>query len=182
MVAKLPKFIDPIGLADKNAKIEGKLPLADFKRISELLFDNNGDILFQLNFFKERNLAKVDGHISGALKLKCQRCLESISWDINSNIKLGIVNSLDQVHKLPDDVEPLLVDHEEKIDLKDIVEDELLLSMPTIPKHQSDCTAVNLVQQNISVATEKSNLTKKNPFSILADFKNLENYNGSTKK
>ncbi len=85
------------------------------------------------------------------------------------------------MHKLPDDFEPLLVDQEEKIDLKDIVEDELLLCLPTIPKHKSDCTAVNAVQQNIGVATEKSNLTK-NPFSILADFKKLEISNGSTKK
>jgi uncharacterized protein len=101
---------------------------------------------------------------------------------VDDNIKLGIVTTIEQADKLPEDFEPLLLE-EESILLKDIVEDELLLILPAFPKHQHKCLVPdksNNDNVNSSVKDHKS--SPENPFSILVNLKTLENTNGSTKK
>lgn len=182
MLARLPELIDPLLLADRNASIIGELPISTFDRMAETLFDDVGNVSIKLFFHREGKLAKIEGHISTVLALKCQRCLEAVEWPVNSNINLGIVSSLEQANNLPDGYEPLLLIDDDKIPLKDIVEDELLLSLPTIPKHENDCYAHNLTNNKIESLAKTAQKPKDNPFSILADLNKLETHNGSTKK
>ncbi len=182
MVASVPRFIDPFLLADKNASIEGKLSLSDFDRISDLLSDNSGQVTFSLRFAKKGRLVKIEGDVVAELSLKCQRCLDPLIWPINANIKLGIVNSLEQIDRLPQGFEPLLLTSDEKIAPQDIIEDELLLNLPSVPKHDNSCLVVNFSGCSGGLMVENTHSAPKNPFSILADLKKLEISNGSTKK
>jgi uncharacterized protein len=182
MLDRLPKFIDPLLLSDRNARIEGELPLSSFDRMTELLSDDVGNVLVKLFFGKEGKLATIEGHVSAVLGLKCQRCLESVEWPVNNDIKLGIVSSLDQANNLPEGYEPLLLIDEDKIPLKNIIEDELLLNIPGIPKHQNDCAAPNIPENKPESLPKIERTSTETPFSILADLKKLETYNGSTKK
>ena len=93
MLARLPKLIDPLLLADKNAVIEGQLVVSSFDRMAELLANATDNVAFKLFFSREDKLAKIEGHLSAVLALKCQRCLEALEWPINSDIKLGIVST-----------------------------------------------------------------------------------------
>lgn len=182
MLDRLPNLIDPLLLADRNAAIEGKMPIADLERLRELLVDESGEISLKLFFARAGKLATVEGHISTVLALKCQRCLETLEWPISSDIKLGIVTSLEQANNLPDGYEPLLHLDEDKIPLKNIIEDELLLSVPSVPKHQDNCLAPNIPANKSELILDTTHSATKKPFSILADLKKLETYNGSTKK
>lgn len=185
MLAKMPEFIDPILLADRNASIEGELPVSSLDRLAVMLSNDDGNVTVKLFFGKVGKLATVEGHISAILAVKCQRCLEAVEWPISSDIKLGVVSSLELANKLSDGYEPLFLADEEKIPLKKIVEDELLLGLPDIPKHQHDCIAPNS-SKNMSEHLHKAGaVPKENPFSILAELQNqkkLETKNGSTKK
>jgi uncharacterized protein len=185
MLARLPELIEPLVLADRNASIEGELPITGFDRIAEMLSDNTGNVAVKLLFGKRGKLATVEGQVSAVLGLKCQRCLETVEWPINSEFKLGAVSSLAQAHNLPEGYEALLLVDGEKILLKNIVEDELLLSLPDIPKHQDDCIAPNFPKNKPEVLSKAVQASTENPFSVLADLKNLkkpEATNGSTKK
>ncbi|WP_411725217.1 YceD family protein [Methyloglobulus sp.] len=182
MLTRLPKFIDPLLLADRNARIEGELPLSSFDRMTEWLSNDVGNVLVKLFFGREGNLAKIEGHISTVLALKCQRCLEPVEWPVSSDIKLGIVSSLDQANNLPEGYEPLLLIDEDNIPFNNIVEDELLLNIPDIPKHQDDCTVPNSANNKPGALPKTERASTENPFSILADLKKLETYNGSTKE
>ena len=73
-----------------------------------------------------------------------------------------MVESVDTALLLPDDTEALIVEPDMEIVLSDIVQDELLLAIPTIPQH-SDCLMPG--------ATRASPEPKKNPFAALADLK-----------
>lgn len=182
MLAQLPKFIDPLLLADRNARIEGELALSSFDRMTDLLSNDAGNVLVKLFFGREGKLATIEGHVSTVLGLKCQRCLEPVEWPISSDIKLGIVSSLDQANNLPEGYEPLLLIDEDKIPLKNIVEDELLLNIPGIPKHQNDCATPNNPNNKPGSLLKTERASIENPFSILTELKKLETYNGSTKK
>jgi uncharacterized protein len=185
MLARLPKFIDPLLLADRNANIEGELPVSSLERVAGLLSNDDGTVSVKLFFGREGRLATIDGHISAVLALKCQRCLEPLEWSVSSDIKLGIVSTLERANNLPDDYEPLLLIEEGKIPLVSIIEDELLLILPSIPKHQDDCAAPNMPNNKTTPLLKTVQATKENPFSKLADLKTqnkLETPDGSTKE
>ncbi|MGZ5043507.1 MAG: YceD family protein [Methylobacter sp.] len=136
-----------------------------------MLFNDTGVVTVDLFFGREGRLAKVEGQIEAVLELKCQNCLQAVQWPVKNTVKLGIVTSIDQADRLPEDYEPLLVD-DEKILLKNIIEDELLLILPAFPKHQHDCLANNSYVNKAGSLTDEQQSPPENPFSILAKLKN----------
>jgi uncharacterized protein len=140
-------------------------------RLADLLFSDAGSVAVDLFFGREGRLAKIEGQIEAVLELECQNCLQAVQWPVKSSIKLGIVTSIDQADRLPEDYEPLLVD-EGKILLKNIIEDELLLILPTFPKHQHNCLAQQSDNKKAVLLLNEQQSPTKNPFSILAKFKN----------
>jgi uncharacterized protein len=171
MLARLPEYIDPLHLADKRGELKGQIPISKLDRLADILFSDTGMVTVELFFGREGRLAKVEGQIEAVLELECQNCLQAIQWPVKNTVKLGIVTSLDQADRLPEDYEPLLVD-EGKILLKNIVEDELLLILPTFPKHQHQCLAQQSDNAKLDFVQDEQQSRPENPFSILAKFKN----------
>lgn len=171
MLDRLPEYIDPLQLADRRSNLKGQIPLSRLDRLADLLMNDTGAVSVDLVFSREGSLAKIEGRIESILELECQNCLQAVSWPVDSAIRLGIVSSIDQADKLPDDYEPLLLENE-KILLKDIIEDELLLILPQYPKHQHDCLARNPDSNSTETPSDKdAESHQKNPFSILANLK-----------
>ena len=171
MLDRLPEYIDPLHLADKRGELKGLIPLKSLDRLAEMLANDTGTIAVDLFFGREGRLAKVEGHIEAILELKCQNCLQAVEWHINCAIKLGIVTSIDQANRLPEDYEPLLVE-EGKIPLKNIIEDEILLVLPAFPKHQHTCLMLGVGSNNTDSLGSDEQSSLENPFSILAKLKN----------
>ncbi|MCF7965797.1 MAG: YceD family protein [Methylobacter tundripaludum] len=171
MLARLPEFIDPLHLADKRGELKGQIPVSSLDRLADILFSDSGVVTVDLFFGREGRLAKVEGKIEAVLELECQNCLQAVQWPVSNDIKLGIVTSIDQANRLPEEYEPLLVD-EGKVLLKNIVEDELLLILPTFPKHQHNCLAQKPDIKKVDSLSHEQQSSTENPFSILAKLKN----------
>lgn len=171
MLARLPEYIDPLHLADKRGELKGQILVSRLDRLADILFNDTGAVTVELFFCREGRLAKIEGKIEAVLELKCQNCLQAVQWTVKNDIKLGIVSSIDQADRLPEDYEPLLVD-EEKILLKDVIEDELLLILPTFPKHQHNCLAQKTGNNKVDHSLNEQLSPTENPFSILAKLKN----------
>ena len=170
MLDRLPEHIDPLSLADKRGFLKGEIPITNLDRLADTLYDQSGSIAVELFFAREGRLAKIEGRIQGVLNLKCQNCLEAISWPFDNTVKLGIVSSIDQANRLPEDFEPLLL-QEDNFLLKDIIEDELMLALPPFPKHPHNCFTSNMNNSDQNPLTEDEKSPQKNPFSILANLK-----------
>lgn len=172
MLDRLPEYIDPLHLADKRGELKGQIPLSNLDRLADILFSDEGVVAVDLFFGREGRLAKIEGKIETVLQLECQNCLQAVEWPVSNEIKLGIVTSIDQANRLPEDYEPLLVE-EGKIPLKNIVEDELLLVIPAFPKHQHNCLAPDVGNNKADSLLNDERSPKENPFSILANLKNI---------
>lgn len=181
MLDRLPKYIDPLHLADKRGAVKGLIPLACFDRLAEILHDDSGNVAVDLFFGRKGKLAVIDGKIESILNLACQNCLQELKWPIDYEMKLGIVSSIEEANRLPEDYEPLLLE-DEKVLLKDIIEDELLLILPQFPKHQHHCLNWNSGINDSQTVTKQKQSQRDNPFSILTNLKSSEISNGSTKK
>ena len=172
MVSQLPKYIDPLYLADKRAELKGELLISNLDRMADILYDNTGTLFIELIFSRQGRLASIEGFIEGELELRCQNCLQVLKFSVDPRFKLGIVGNIEQADKLPEEYEPLLVTEDQKILLKDLVEDELLLILPIFPKHQHTCFATEfLIDKNQVPLNKNQNSNIENPFSILAKIK-----------
>lgn len=182
MLARLPKYIDPLHLADKRGALKGEIPISSLTRLADLLFDDRGSVAVELFFQREGRWATIEGHLESVLVLKCQNCLAALEWPVNSTVKLGIVSSLEQADKLPEAYEPLML-KDDNVLLTDIVEDELLLALPAFPKHPHPCFDASHIApasaEAAGVQANKAELSgdgqtpaRSNPFSILANLKN----------
>lgn len=165
MVEHLPEFVDPLALVEKRRQFKGSLPLSQMPELQELLFDREGSVRVELNFGKEGRVAAVTGSVQAELKLMCQCCLGPIPWTVSSIVNLGVVGSIDEADRLPESYEPLLLEAD-AIPLADIIQEELLLAIPTIPQHER-------CEPDVPRETRPAPETTKrpNPFAVLANLK-----------
>ena len=169
---KLPQFIDPFRLADVGRMYDGKMTLNQMKRLSPLLVSSSKEELtLSLVFDKDSNgVHFLSGAIKGTLKLLCQRCLEQMDFTINVDLLIAFLASEFDGEKLGGEYDPYIVT-DTPIMLSDIIEDELLLTLPTIPKHENTQCSERLSQlthtKSDTVLTEDDKET--NPFSVLKD-------------
>lgn len=174
MLSLLPEYADPIRLCGLGKAYEGTIPLAEMPRLAPLLTSSRGEAAFKLVFGLdgERRPEVVVG-VQARLALECQRCLGETTQEVNSVSRLVVVTGPDQAEALPDEVDPLLLT-EERVALKGLVEDELILAIPPSPMHPEDACEVDLASMNEQwkpVAGEANDSAEPNPFAALAALK-----------
>jgi uncharacterized protein len=160
MVARLPDLIDPLEFAEKKRRVKGSLPLSEMDRLRGVVLNLEDMAEIDLEFRREGRILLVSGRVDANLALECQCCLDPLDWSVHSEVKLGMVHSIDEANLLPDSVEPLLLVDAGMMALADIVEDELLLAIPSIPQH-SECVSEG------QGAPESA----RRPFAVLAQLK-----------
>ncbi len=172
MVEQLPELIDPLHLAEKRAELEGRLFLSGLDRLSDSLYSDEGAVAVSLRFFREGRWAIVEGQIYATLNLICQNCTQPLEQAVHSRFRLGVVTSIAQADRLPADCEPLLCTEGQKMPLKDIVEEELILALPAFPKHDYPCFASEHLKDRAAPSKESRVAdSTENPFALLAQLK-----------
>lgn len=161
----LQKSIDPLKYADQNKVLEGKLSVQSLPRLAEIVLEPTGDVEVKLEFDRdEQHLRIIKGHLKATLKLTCERCLEAVVKDVESEVSLGIVLTDEQAKNLPGYYEPLLVSPD-SMSVYDVVEEELILSLPMFAYHD-DCE-LKQVEEPENFDDGK----KDNPFNVLSQLK-----------
>lgn len=169
MLDRLPIYIEPLTYADRRRELAGGLELCRFPRLADLPgFNKRGEVAVTLSFSKLGRIPALDGQLNTILELLCQNCLRPLKINVASKFKLGFVTSLSEADLLPDAYEPFLLEGD-KTALIDIIEEELLLTIPAFPKHKQACLDKSY-QKAITVQQDTQSDTD-NPFSVLAKLK-----------
>ena len=157
--------INPLRLAKSRERIEGSLQLDSFERLKGDLLENTGELRFSLLFnFDESGQCVIESEIDAQLTLECQRCLKPVVIKIEKKSLLGLVKDKDEIDNLAKEYEPLQID-EETVSVKQLIEDELLLSIPLSPLHaENECAGKSVLDQINEDAKPK-------PFAALAALK-----------
>ncbi|KAA0875463.1 YceD family protein [Nitrincola tapanii] len=163
----LPKKADPRKLAERGVQIQGCVEISALPRLVSFLSSDAGTAEATLDFtVDDQHLRTVSGQVTARVEMTCQRCLEPVQIDLSAEVKLAVVLNEEQARNLPGYYDPLLT-QEEEVALWPIIEDELILTLPSIPKHAS-CQ----IQTSFGDAgTVRSEQEKPNPFSVLAGLK-----------
>ena len=164
MLDCLPERIEPVGLADVGRSFRGELPVSELTRLLPSLSRSDNVLKVQLVFrLDERRVRTLEGSIDGHVDLVCQRCLGALRVPLALKFRLGIASGEEQVERLPEGYEPLLVTGE-PLRTYDVIEDEVLLALPAIALHEG-------VDRCETGYENRPAAEKRNPFAVLEKLK-----------
>jgi len=167
----LPTTLDIRKAAARGVSVSGTLKALDLQRFRLLLADDEGIVSARFAFSRdEENRYLVTVSVAVDVNVTCQRCLEPVAKHVASENTLAVVWSDEQAAHLPRHLEPLIAS-EEASSLWDLVEDELILTLPPFSYHEiEDC---NQIEADFSAppAEQSKAQEKPNPFDVLAQLK-----------
>ena len=165
-----PDIIDPAHLSERPQVLEGTFRPGDLERLEESLANGDGELRYRIAAGLDRQRRKVVSCIiEGFVFLTCQVSLEAFRHAISIDDRLVLVDDESQLP--PVEHESEAEDHlvaDGPIDIRDLIEDAVLLSLPMMPR-----------KPGVGEAADGGEAAKReSPFAALAGLKNA----GSKKK
>lgn len=136
--------IDSISFAKKSESLQGKIAVASLERLRESLASSQGEIEFDLRgTLDSRHRPSLKLAITGKVQLTCQRCLADFPYKLElvSRIVL-VVNETDLPDLDEEDPDVDVVVASGKMNIQNLLEDEIILALPLAPKHDFDCVEI----------------------------------------
>lgn len=136
--------IDGFEFASAGATQQGVWPLSDFPRLRDALANDAGEVAYEITGVRdERGRPGLRLKVSGTLALRCQRCLEPMRFEVQTDEILVLAATLAEIHAEPADANaPDRVVAGKEMALRELIEDELILAVPYAPRHES-CSAAS---------------------------------------
>jgi len=166
MSAEVPEVLDAWRMVAARRGLEGRLPLSSMERLRGSLADAEGEVRFELEF--DRDPLKVpyaELRIDADLPLQCQRTLQRFLFPVRMVQRLGLIREEADEAALPEGYEPLLVPGDGELHPAELVEDELILALPTVPV----MPGTEAVEQVWGAGEEEAR--QASPFAALARLK-----------
>jgi uncharacterized protein len=157
-------FIDSLDFARNGGKISGEAPVAELPRLLDVLDNPQGVLSYAVHGGLDKyGNPFLDVSIAGNCQLRCQRCLNAMDYQVRlvARLILRDQTELDALDDDEDECDSILA--EARLDVMNLLEEEILLSLPIAPMHDSAvCQAAD---------GESAPGKAKNPFAALAKLK-----------
>jgi uncharacterized protein len=170
-----PRRLDVEAFADAAATLEGEWPLSALDRLAEAAQGRSADDAEALVTWRARGEARRTGagapqtwlHLQARcpIALLCQRCLNPVRLDVVAMRSFRFVAGEQAAAELDESSEDDVLALTRALDLRDLVEDELLLSLPIVPKHDVCPEPLK------AVGGEADGIEPAHPFAALAVLK-----------
>jgi len=157
MAQNLPEYVDADRLAALETVLAGEFPTVALRRLAEV-FSNVQPVMASVAFARtEENRLVVRGRVDGEVTAVCQRCLQPVTIAIAGEFE-HLPEAEEMLEATPAGAGTL--------NLLALVEDEVLLASPMIPKHAAgECPAFSGAG---SMPPAESVAKRENPFDLLA--------------
>lgn len=156
-------FIDNLDFAYQGNELRGEVSVADLPRLQDLLTLKDGLIKYAVRGERSRDGKPMLAiTVDGLCHLQCQRCLDGLEYPVKLNTQVLLVpeSELETLDDEESELDSIAID--KHMDVLDLVEQEILLSLPFAPRHpEGEC----------GMAAGELDRSRKNPFSVLAALK-----------
>jgi uncharacterized protein len=134
MTQAIARHIEPILLARRGASLAGLIEPARCERLSGLA----APVRVELRFASDgQGRPLVTGRLAARVVVRCERCLRPLGLDLEPVVGWRLVRPAEGAAAEPG-VEDIDFDGGE-VDLLALIEDELLLALPSFPRHAHAC-------------------------------------------
>ncbi len=145
------------------------MPADRFARLAQSVEELPGDIRAELEFhLDEEHRVCVSGLLRFRARLVCQRCLGELRRDIECGLNLALVRKEEQMADLPSSYDGVVVARE-PVSLAELLEDDLILAIPTVPQHEPGECAAHADVLNTAGSEEQG--ARVHPFAELRKLK-----------
>ena len=174
MVKTLPARFNPDLMVRDGTRHEAIVPIRRFPRLADILASDEGEIRASASFSRRKDHIVIAGRLTADWPLVCQRCLEPMRVSIDEPYELVFVESEAAARELPKALDPVVLDDAGQIHVVDLFEDELILHVPAIPRHEDgeSCTDAELSFGDVPEpgdGAEGDGRRERNPFDVLKD-------------
>ena len=139
MFASIFDLLDFARAVQAGRVMEGEVEVASLPRLAEAVHEAVGKVTYRLSFERgELGLSSVRVEASTRLTLQCQRSLEAFEFPVDIDTVLSPVRDDADAAALPESWEPTELDGDGRTRPSDLIEDELLLALPAVPKKPGD--------------------------------------------
>jgi uncharacterized protein len=165
--------LDVKAFAQAGAKLAGHDSLLKYERLALEAKGLHPDLL--VDWQAEGELRTALGGMSqvwlrlkvqASFPMECQRCLTPVDIPLEVDRAFRFVADEATAEALDDESEEDLLALSREFDLRELIEDELLMALPVVPKHDECPTAVPLASSDDDF--EEASAVKPNPFAALA--------------
>ena len=171
LTSRLPNKVEPYRLAARAESLLGLMALEQFERLAAQVGEQAGDCQVWLDFgIDAQGRREIRGRLEAELQLPCRRCLEPMPQRVESEFLLGMVSSDELAAELPSTHEPVLVENEQ-LNLLEVVEDELILSLPQVVYHDEAHCRVSRDQLSSGEELVENEPAPASPFEVLRRLK-----------
>ena len=180
-------FIDSLDFAGNGRQISGEVPVAEMPRLLDALEDHRGTLEYTVRGGVEKQGSTLLAVcITGNCLLRCQRCLGAMEHAVRIDTRLLLrdqasLDALDGGNAGGEDEEEfdsILADAH--LDVLNLLEEKILLSLPIAPKHElghesGACQAAEggnkPLRPSLPQEAQDRHEEEKNPFAVLAKLK-----------
>jgi len=162
--------IDPASFARDRARLTGSVAAAALPRLAEQLDDAGSSIQYEVaGFLDDRGRSALRLKLVGMLELRCQRCLGALPIRIDAQRDIVLVPGADEFAPFDDEDESTdIIPAVARLDLRALLEDEVLLCLPVAPRHaEGECRAGAPAVE----AAAEVKPAPASPFAVLAKLK-----------
>ena len=170
-----PFRLDVAAFAKAAGQLDGRWPLAQFDRLTESAVGGpRAPEAGAVDWSARGESRPMRGgesqvwlHLTAAtsVPLECQRCLKPVDTALRIERSFLFVHGEDAAAQLDADSDDDVLALTRALDLRELIEDELLLAMPIVPRHDR-------CPEPLQAPTDDAPLEEKpNPFAALAALK-----------
>ncbi|MDR2244649.1 MAG: DUF177 domain-containing protein [Burkholderiales bacterium] len=137
--------IDVSRFIEAGDTCSGEVPIAQLERLLDRLPETVepaevGALAWQVKGVRDAmGRPALEIVVEGVFPLVCQRCLRPLKWPVAQRTVVLVARTPEALVALDDEVEQEVILGSKAQEVLALVEDELLLSLPFAPKHETGC-------------------------------------------
>jgi len=135
--------VDALALAHNGTVWEAEFRTRRFPRLTGVAASDIPTVQVRFEFGLLDDKPVIHGVMRGEVELICQRCMQRMQQPIDEGFDLMLVNSEAQFDSVPETHEPWLMESA-LIEVTDLVEEQLLLALPLIAKHEDEAECITV--------------------------------------
>jgi uncharacterized protein len=163
-------IVDASVLAYAHGDVERHFTASQLPRLAEASIVEPAEIRILLRPAIVDGRVALSGELSGSVTMTCQRCMQPVAVDLVDEFQLVIVSDEAERVALEDSesgYEPIVADAA-RFDMRWLAEEQTLLSVPLVPKHEDEACATWTVSSIESPEPSDGGVTQR-PFANLKD-------------
>jgi uncharacterized protein len=168
-----PRQLDIAAFAKAQGVLDGEIALRDLPRLAASAWQGgDAPAVRAARWSAEGAVRAVVGgepeiwlHLQaeGEIALQCQRCLHAVVEPLRVDRRFRFARDDDEAARLDEELDDDVLTLERRFDLLELLEDELLLALPLVPRHETCPQPLPLVAEEPEPARQE----RPNPFAVL---------------